>query len=170
MTSVARRSIGGFWAPFAEGRQTQVLAAISILAGTATVLAGVGLITSSGYLVARAAQRPPILDLMVVFVTVRFFGLARPALRYLERLVSHDLTFRILVTVRRRFVSALIPLSQGQLAGFRAGDLLSRLASDVDTLQEAWLRIAAPAAVAALTALTGCSAVPTTFKCPFPAR
>ena len=76
---------------------------------------------------------------------------ARPALRYLERLVSHDLTFRILAAIRRHFVSALLPLSQGQLAGFRAGDLLSRLASDVDTLQEAWLRVAAPALIALLT-------------------
>lgn len=151
MTTLLRGLGGALWIPFTGAPRTRILAVIGIIAGTATVLAGVGLITSSGYLVSRAAQRPPILDLMVVFVAVRFFGLARPALRYAERLVSHDLTFRILAAVRRRFVAALLPLSQGQLAGFRAGDLLSRLASDVETLQEAWLRIAAPAAVALLT-------------------
>lgn len=151
MTTLARGLGDALWTPLAAGRRARILAVVGIIAGTATVLAGVGLITSSGYLVSRASQRPPILDLMVVFVAVRFFGLARPALRYAERLVSHDLTFRILAAVRRRFVSALVPLSQGQLAGFRAGDLLSRLATDVETLQEAWLKVAAPAAVALLT-------------------
>jgi thiol reductant ABC exporter CydC subunit len=151
MTALARGLTVVPWRQFAGGCRTVLLAGLSVLAGAATILAGVGLIATSGFLVSRAAQRPLILDLMVVFTTVRFFGLARPALRYAERLASHDLTFRILTVVRRWFVAALLPLSQGQLAGYRAGDLLSRLASDVETLQEAWLRVAAPAAVATLT-------------------
>ena len=153
MTAFARGLAVVPWRELAGQRRLVLLAGLSVLAGAATILAGVGLMATSGYLVSRAAERPLILDLMVVFTTVRFFGLARPALRYAERLVSHDLTFRILVVVRRWFVSALLPLSQGQLSGYRAGDLLSRLASDVETLQEAWLRVAAPAAVAALTTL-----------------
>jgi thiol reductant ABC exporter CydC subunit len=153
MTTLARGLTVVPWQQFAGGRRPVLLAGLSVLAGAATILAGVGLIATSGFLVSRAAERPPILDLMVVFTTVRFFGLARPVLRYAERLVSHDLTFRILAAVRRWFVAALLPLSQGQLAGYRAGDLLSRLASDVETMQEAWLRVAAPAAVATLTTI-----------------
>ena len=153
MTAFARGLAVVPWREFAGQPRVALLAGLSVLAGAATVLAGVGLMATSGFLVSRAAERPPILDLMVLFTAVRFFGLARPALRYAERLISHDLTFRILVVVRRWFVGALLPLSQGQLAGFRAGDLLSRLASDVETLQEAWLRVAAPAAVAVVTTL-----------------
>jgi ATP-binding cassette, subfamily C, bacterial CydC len=40
----------------------------AVLAASATVLAGVGLLTTSGYLISRAAERPPILDLMVLIV------------------------------------------------------------------------------------------------------
>ena len=43
-----------------------------------------------GYLISRAAEQPPILSLTVTIVAVRFFGLARPLARYLDRLVSHD--------------------------------------------------------------------------------
>jgi thiol reductant ABC exporter CydC subunit len=121
-----------------------------LAAGTGTLLAGLGLMVTAAYLIARAAERPPILDLMLLFVAIRFFGLTRPALRYVERLLSHDAMFRVLTRVRMWFMSALLPLSPGQLAGYRAGDLLSRLAADVDALQESYLRVLAPATVAVL--------------------
>jgi ATP-binding cassette subfamily C protein CydC len=126
------------------------LAVVSVAAGAATVLASVGLVTTSGYLLARAAERPPILDLMLVIVTVRFFGLARPVLRYGERLASHDVTFRMLRQIRRWFYDALVPLAPARLMAFRSGDLLARLAGDVDSLQELHLRLIAPALVACL--------------------
>ena len=119
-----------------------------LAAGTGAIVMGAGLMATSGYLLSRAALRPPIAELVVVFVAVRFFGLARPALRYVERLASHDATFRLLTSIRGWFVRTLLPLSRGQLRSFRSGDLLSRLCSDVDVLQEAWLRIGAPAVVA----------------------
>ena len=80
--------------------------------GRRRVLAGVALLVAAGCLAARAAGRPPILDLALVFVAVRFFGLARPALRYGERLVSHDATLRWLRHVRRWFCEACLPLRQ----------------------------------------------------------
>lgn len=136
-----------------------VLAGAGVAAGVGTILAGAGLMATSGFLVSSAALRPPIAELMVVFVVVRFFGLARPGLRYAERLASHDATFRMLVTARGWMMRALLPLSRGQLLSFRAGDLLSRLASDVDALQESWLRIGAPALVALVTCGIVCTAL-----------
>lgn len=136
-----------------------VLAAAGVAAGVGTILAGAGLMATSGFLISSAALRPPIAELMVVFVVVRFFGLARPALRYAERLASHDATFRMLVAARTWLMRALLPLSRGQLLSFRAGDLLSRLASDVDALQEGWLRIGAPALVAFFTGGIVCTAL-----------
>jgi len=129
------------------------LAAAGVAAGAGTILSGAGLMTSSGYLISRAAERPPVLDLMVVFVAVRFFGLARPALRYLERLASHDVTFRALRRVRRWFCGALLPLAPARLTAFSSGDLLGRLASDVDSLQETHLRIVAPTLVAIVSGI-----------------
>lgn len=126
------------------------LAVASVAAGAATILASVGLTSTSGYLLSRAAERPPILDLMLVIVAVRFFGLARPVLRYGERLLSHDVTFRMLRRVRRWFYDALVPLAPARLTAFRSGDLLARVASDVDSLQELHLRLIAPTAVAVI--------------------
>ncbi len=124
--------------------------ALSVLLGTAAVLAAVGLLTTSGYLVSRAAQQPEILALSVAIVGVRFFGIARALLRYLERLVSHDLAFRTLTDLRRRFFARLVPLVPGGLVGSARSELLSRFVGDVDRLQDLYLRALAPPLVAAL--------------------
>ena len=92
-----------------------------------TILLGVGLTASAGYLISRAAEHPPVLSLMTAIVAVRFFGLTRPIARYLERLSSHDLAFRDLARVRVRTYERLEPLAPGQLESYRKGDLLSRL-------------------------------------------
>jgi ATP-binding cassette, subfamily C, bacterial CydC len=131
----------------------------AVLAACATVLAGVGLMTSSGYLISRAAQRPPILDLMVVIVSVRFFGISRAALRYLERLIAHDLTFKLLLELRGWFYDRLEPLAPGPLMSFRSGDLLSRIVGDVERLQDVYLRVIAPTLVAIIVSGIVCVAL-----------
>ena len=70
--------------------------------GALTVAFGVGLMATAGYLITRAAEQPAILSLMTAIVAVRFFGIARPLARYLERLASHDLALRALGRVRTR--------------------------------------------------------------------
>jgi ABC-type transport system involved in cytochrome bd biosynthesis fused ATPase/permease subunit len=124
--------------------------ALSVALGAATVLCGVGLMASAGYLISRAAERPAILSLETTIVVVRFFGLARPLSRYLERLVSHDLAFRVLGRVRAAVYVRVEPLAPAGLEGFRRGDLLSRLVGDVDALQNLYLRGVGPPLVALL--------------------
>ena len=127
--------------------------ALSIALGALTILLGVGLIATSGYLISRAAEHPPILSLGVTIVAVRFFGLSRPLARYLDRLVSHDLAFRSLGRVRARFYAGIEPLAPAQLDGFRQGDLVTRMVGDVDALQGLYLRGISPPAVAIVVAL-----------------
>src|SRR5262249_10224837 len=81
-------------------------------------------------------------------VGVRFFGLARPLTRYLERLASHDLALRELARVRERVYRRIEPLAPAQLEGYRDGDLLARMVADVDALQGLHLRAVGPALVA----------------------
>ncbi|MCZ7666364.1 MAG: hypothetical protein M5U34_03580 [Chloroflexi bacterium] len=71
----------------------------------------------------------------MAIVGVRFFGLARGVFRYLERLVSHNVTFKVLARLRVWFYEALEPLAPARLQQFGSGDLLSRIVSDVDTLE-----------------------------------
>jgi ATP-binding cassette, subfamily C, bacterial CydC len=122
--------------------------ALSVSLGAATVLCGVGLMATAGYLISRAAERPDVLALAVAIVGVRFFGLSRPIVRYFERLSSHDLAFRVLSRVRVHAYERMEPLAPTQLAGYRTGDLLSRMVADVDALQNLYLRGLGPPLVA----------------------
>jgi ATP-binding cassette, subfamily C, bacterial CydC len=118
--------------------------------GALTVLFGVGLMATSGYLISRAAERPEILSLMVTIVAVQFFGIGRPVLRYLERLASHDTTLRALGGLRARFFTRIEPLAPADLDCYRKGDLLSRMVADVDALQNLYLRGLEPPLIALL--------------------
>ena len=124
--------------------------AVCVLFGALTVLFGAGLMATAGYLISRAAERPPILELTVAIVAVRFFGLARPIARYIERLASHDLAFRVLASVRVRVYRRIEPLAPTGLAAYRRGDLLARMVADVDALQNLHLRGILPPLVAAV--------------------
>ena len=124
--------------------------AASVGLGTLAVLAGVGLLSYAGYLISRAAERPPILSLGVVIVAVRFFGLTRPLARYCERLTSHDLAFRLLARLRVALFTRLEPLVPSRLEGYRRGDLLARMVGDVEALQNLFLRGVTPPLVALL--------------------
>ena len=119
---------------------------LSVALATGAALAAIGLLATSGYLISRAAQRPPILMLMVAIVAVRAFGLTRAVMRYSERLASHDLALRQLGRLRQRFYRSLVPLVPGGLPS-RNGDLLSRFVADIDTLKDLYLRVLIPGLV-----------------------
>ena len=143
--SSARTLIGvGRLAP---GERRRLALAVALSAGA--MAAAIGLLATSGYLISRAAQRPEILALMVAIVAVRACGLARAALRYGERLSSHDLALRQLARLRVRFYERLAPLLPGQMR-HGSGDLLARFVNDVDTLSDLYLRALIPALVALL--------------------
>ncbi|MGZ8633592.1 MAG: thiol reductant ABC exporter subunit CydC [Solirubrobacteraceae bacterium] len=145
-------SSAALWRMAAATRSRWKLLAASAALASGTVLAGVGLLATSGYLISRAAQHPDILALGVTIAAVRSLAIARAALRYGERLVSHDLAFRTLADLRRCFFDRLVPLVPGGLPGVGRGDLLSRFVADVDRLQDLYLRAIAPVATAIVAA------------------
>ncbi len=122
--------------------------ALSVFLAALAVVFGIALMTTAGYLISRAAERPPILALTTAIVAVRFFGLGRPIVRYLDRLFSHDLALRALREIRTRFYQRIEPLAPAQLEGYRRGDLLTRMVGDVDALQGLYLRGLNPPLVA----------------------
>jgi len=129
---------------------------LAILLAFGTVATNVGLMGTSGYLIAKAALQPEtILLLYIPIVGVRFFGISRGVFRYVERLVSHSLTFRILKHLRVWLYERLEPRGVELLENKRSGDLLGSVISDVEQLQNLYLRIIAPPLVAALTVLLG---------------
>ncbi len=129
------------------------LVALSILLGAGTIGASIALMGTSAWLISTAALHPSIADLGVSVVGVRFFGIARAVFRYTERLVSHDVTFRLLSHLRVWFYEKLEPLAPARLMEFRAGDLLARIVGDVETLENFYVRVVSPPLTAALVGL-----------------
>ncbi len=117
--------------------------ALGSLLGALAAASGVALTATAGWLIARAAEQPPVLTLMVAIVGVRAFGLARPTLRYAERLVSHDVALRLLAERRAQVYDALVPLVPGRL-GRQRGDVLASIVDDVDSLVDRYLRVRSP--------------------------
>ncbi|WP_110183245.1 thiol reductant ABC exporter subunit CydD [Nocardioides solisilvae] len=113
------------------------------LLGALSAASGVALTATAAWLITRAAEHPPVLMLMVAIVGVRTFGLARPVLRYAERLVSHDAALRLLAKRRAEVYDVLVPLVPGRL-GTRRGDLLAGVVDDVDALVDEQLRVRQP--------------------------
>jgi thiol reductant ABC exporter CydC subunit len=113
-----------------------------------TIASGVGLMGTSAWLLSKAALHPSIAALQVAIVGVRAFGVSRATLRYLERLVSHDVTLRLLGRLRMALFRALAPLSPARLLGHRRGDLLGRVLEDVGTLENLYVRVLGPSLAA----------------------
>ncbi len=136
-----------FLSPFTP----QVL--LAVLLGAATTAASIGLMGTSAYILSAAALQPSIAVLQVPIVGVRFFGLARGVLRYLERLVAHNLTFHLLARLRVWFYQALEPLAPARLIQAHSGDLLSRIVDDIAVLEDFYVRAIAPPLGAVLLGL-----------------
>jgi ATP-binding cassette, subfamily C, bacterial CydC len=128
-------------------------------AGAAATGCAVALLAVSGFLLARASQHPSIVAISVAVVAVRALSVGRGVFRYLERLASHDVAFRVLARVRVVIWRRLEALAPGGLTLFRSGDLLARLVSDVDATQDLFIRGVTPLLAAALVggaAAAGC--------------
>ncbi|WP_437102465.1 thiol reductant ABC exporter subunit CydD [Streptomyces sp. enrichment culture] len=139
------RALGGG----ARGRLAGALVLGSLALGSA-----VGLMATSGWLISRASQQPPVLYLMVAVTATRAFGIGRAVFRYAERLVSHDAVLRMLADTRVAVYRRLERLAPAGLRGTRRGDLLTRLVADVDAFQDYWLRWLLPAGVAVAVSAT----------------
>ena len=113
--------------------------------GIAALGSGVALSALAAYLIARAAEQPPILTLSVLVVGVRTFALAKGVLRYLERLVSHEAAFRLAGDLRTKLWEALVRLGPARLRR----DALQRLVDDTDAVRDLVPRVLLPPIVAA---------------------
>ncbi|PRD14739.1 heme ABC transporter ATP-binding protein/permease CydC [Pantoea coffeiphila] len=119
-----------------------------MLLAAVTLLASIGLLTLSGWFLAATSLAGVAgiysFNYMLPAAGVRGAAISRTVARYVERLVSHDGTFRVLQHLRVFTFSKLLPLSPAGIARFRQGELLNRLVADVDTLDHLYLRVISP--------------------------
>jgi ATP-binding cassette, subfamily C, bacterial CydC len=134
---------------FRLARPLRGLLAVAVLAGAVATGAGVALLAVAGWLLARAAEHPPLAALGVAVAAVRVIGLTRGGFRYAERLASHGAAFRALADTRVAVYRRLTTLAPAGLRRYRSADLLARLVSDVDSVQDLLVRGIAPPLIAA---------------------
>ncbi len=138
-------------------RQHWLSLSLGLLLALVTLVAGMGLLSLSGWFLSAAAvagmavASRDTFNYMTPAGGVRFFSIIRTAGRWGERVVSHDATFRVLTRLRVWFWQKLSPLSTGALAGFRQADLLNRLVADIDAMDHVYLRLVTPIGAALLS-------------------
>ncbi|WP_405149584.1 thiol reductant ABC exporter subunit CydC [Nocardia salmonicida] len=148
--------------------------AVAIAWGVAALGSGLGLAALAAWLIARAWQMPPVLDLSVAVVAVRALGISRGVCRYLERLATHDVALRAMTTARTSVYRTLaqsdvwwwrdrsradLPSGSGRVA--RRGDVLVRIGADIDDLGAVVVRVLVPVAVAVVLSLAAVGLIAT---------
>jgi ATP-binding cassette subfamily C protein CydC len=123
--------------------------ALAVLCGVLSLGSALALAGVSAWLITRAWQMPPILDLSVAVVAVRAFGISRGVLHYCERLASHDTALRAAGTARVEIYRGLARGPVATTARLSQGDLIGRVGNDVDELSDVLVRAVLPIAVAA---------------------
>ena len=126
------------------------VAKFPLILGLVLMILGLGssmsLLTVSGWFLAATAIAGlgTLFNFFYPSASVRGLAIGRTVMRYFEKIVTHDATFRILSKLRVQVFEKIIPLSPGVLNRYRNSDLLNRLVSDVDTLDSLYLRLLAP--------------------------
>jgi ATP-binding cassette subfamily C protein CydC len=138
-------------------RLPRILAAIALgvlSLGSALALAGF-----SAWLITRAWQMPPILDLSVAVVAVRTFAISRGVLHYCERLATHDTALRAAGTARAQIYHRLARGPAAAAVRLHSGELVARVGADIDELANVLVRAVVPIGVAAVLALAATAVV-----------
>jgi thiol reductant ABC exporter CydC subunit len=130
------------------------LALAAMLSGLSLV-AAVGLLASSAWLISMASTRPPILVLEVAIVGVRFFGLSRGVVKYASRIIEHDAALKIQTFLRIRIYENLANLAPNAFTKLKRGNLLSQIVGDIEVAQDLWIRIASPWISALIAGVSG---------------
>lgn len=121
-------------------RAQRAALAAGVIVALAALAAGVALMAGAGRYIAAATLGIG----LAVPAALEALGVARVALRYFERLVTHDATFRALTALRIWFFRGLARSAAGGLGYRRAGDVLARLVNDIEALDGIFLRILVP--------------------------
>ena len=131
----------------------QILCGLSL--ALLTLFTSVFLLSLSGWFLASTAVVGVAglytFNYMLPAAGVRGAAITRTAARYMERLVDHNTTFKILAYLRTLAFRKILPLSANQLAQYQRADLLNRFIVDIDALDHLYLKLFSPIVTAVLT-------------------
>jgi ATP-binding cassette subfamily C protein CydC len=155
--AAGRRQTATAAASLLRPRLSRILAAVALgvlSLGSALALAGV-----SAWLITRAWQMPPVLDLSIAVVSVRMFAISRGVLRYCERLATHDTALRAAGTARAQVYHRLAHGPAAAAVRLNSGELVTRVGADVDALSDVLVRAVVPIGVAAVLAVAATAVI-----------
>lgn len=117
---------------------------LGLLISLFTLGSGIGLMATGAFLITLASTHPLLGTLQLSIVGVRFFGTSRGVFRYFERLITHDATFKLLKEYRVWFYKKIEPCAPAILNKYNSADLLRRLVSDIESLDNIYIRLLLP--------------------------
>ena len=138
-------------------RLTRLLLAIAL--GVLALSSALALAGISAWLITRAWQMPPVLDLTVAVVAVRALGISRGVFGYCERLASHDTALRAAGNARAGLFSRLANAPADTAMRLHSGDLVARAGASVDDLADVLVRAVLPISVATVLALAAATVI-----------
>lgn len=124
-----------------------------------TVLMGMALLGLSGWFIAATAlagllpATALVFDVFMPSAGIRLLAVGRTGARYAERMVTHDATLAVLAALRQKLFLHWARPQAARLLLQRPVRLLQRLTSDVDALDNLYLRLLVPAVSALGAAL-----------------
>lgn len=132
---------------------------LSVALGSLGLGSAIALAATSAWLIARAAQMPPVLYLTVAAVSVRLFGIMRALMRYLQRLASHRVALRGMDSLRQNLYASLASAPVDRVAALQRGDVLARTGADVDEVGDLVVKSLLPACVTLVVGVGTCVGV-----------
>ncbi|HAC28642.1 MAG TPA: thiol reductant ABC exporter subunit CydC, partial [Marinobacter hydrocarbonoclasticus] len=147
------------WLALIFRRKSRLTVGAGLLLGT--LLSGIGLLALSGWFLTEtalvglllAAGIQAYINLYVPGGGIRFFAVSRTVFRYLERVYNHNTVLQLLTDIRVALFDRLAARPRTERSSRSGAQWLSRLTADVDALDTLYLRLIAPAALAAVVTL-----------------
>ncbi|OJV65881.1 MAG: hypothetical protein BGO41_08060 [Clostridiales bacterium 38-18] len=112
----------------------------TLILASLTILFSVALMSLSSYVLSYAALLPSIAELALAITFVRFLGIGRGLLRYVERLETHNMIFIALSHLRIQLYEKYRTLKGETLITLNKIEAFQQLTLDINTYQDAILR------------------------------
>ena len=132
---------------------------LAVALGVLSLGSALALTAVSAWLITRAWQMPPVLDLSVAVVAVRALGISRGVLGYCQRLAAHDTALRAAADTRETLYRRLADAPPEITMRLPSGELVARIGASVDELSDVLVRAVLPIAVAAVLSVAAVAAI-----------
>lgn len=121
----------------------------SIILGVIGSLIGISIFALSGYMISLSFFEPPIFVILFIIAVIKLFGMAKGGLKYMERLLSHNSTFKLISRMRSQYFESSLN-SREDMHSVRFIQTLSRYFEDIE---DYYITIIYPYVMAALVSV-----------------